>query len=175
MRVNFLEKKRSLLKHRADLLFGVFLLIAVGSFHMALLNDTGSQISVLKERIAFLNKEVQSNKQVKMKLKELKRTENEITQKSALLRMLKERKNVPPLAVYFAQNGTPKGVWLTELKIGSDGTEINGGALDINGLIKLIGNLREYGSFSLNQISQDTVEFKNIGKKVQYYKYSLTR
>jgi Tfp pilus assembly protein PilN len=173
MRINFLEKKSSFLKNRADVLFMVFLLIGLGSFHLALMNDTGEKMSVLQERISFLKKEIQENNRIKRKLKELKQTEAEIARKSSLLRMLKERKSVPPLVKYFAEKGTPKGVWLTELAIDRGNIEVKGGTENINGLIRLVNELKSFGVFHLESITKDKVSFQKLKKTFEYYKFSL--
>jgi len=175
MRINFLEKKGSLIKHRADLIFAVFLIVVLGTFHLVVNNDVTGKTGVLKERISFLQSEIQRNGKIKRKLKELKQIEAKVSEKSALLRMLKERKSVPPLVNYFAEKGTPKGVWLEELVISGQTTRIEGGSLDIPSLIKLIKELKQFGSFSLNGITKESVSFKELKRNVDYYKFSLKR
>lgn len=175
MRVNFLEKKKPLIKNKLDVLFGIFILLSLIGYHVIFLNSVNAQISLLQEKIAFLNKEIKANREIKAKLKELRRTEAEISRRNALLRKLKERKSVPQIALYFAEKGTPKGVWLTDLEVNSKETTIKGGALDVNGIIKLLGSIDKLGTFSLEEITKDVAVFKNLNKEVPYYKYTLTR
>jgi type IV pilus assembly protein PilN len=176
LRFNFAETRESKFAKyiRVDVLFIVFLVSLVFAIDLYWERAITREITKVESEIQKLELEKKKFKKIEKKRRKLIKYRKELQKKLAVVKELEKKRYVPQFLYFFGNEKNVAGVWLDSVSYHGNSLSIEGNSLNLEYLYSFIRKLdNNLGTVFFKGASLQSMELKNLNKKVDYYKFQV--
>ncbi|WP_163327734.1 PilN domain-containing protein [Desulfurobacterium thermolithotrophum] len=176
LRFNFAEEKKSILAKyfHPDIVFTIFLLLSVLSIEQYWERSINTELVKTKDEIRKLELEKSKLKNIEKKEKELAEYRKELQKKLTVVKELERKRHVPSFLYFFGNKKYISGIWLSSLSYQDNSINLTGNSKNLKNLYTFLKELdKNLGTVTFKNASLETIEFKNLHKQVNYYKFQV--
>ncbi len=157
-----------------DAIFAIFLLLVVLGVDLKWEQRITNEMLMVKNEIRQLEPVKKKLKKIERKRKKLIKQKKELQKKIAVFKELEKKRHVPQFLYFFGDNKNTLGIWFDAISYQGNSLSIEGNSKNLGYLYSFIRRLdRNLGTVLFKGATLQTVELKNSGRKINYYKFQV--